>query len=201
MIENTRDGIAIPLESQELARPAAGALAAGPQSGSELEPLVIRLFNQFQARLLSYVMAFGLPRHDAEDLVQETFVSLFRHLELGRPRSNLNGWLFRVAHNLALKRRAANQALAKRVVEDETALAAHPCERPSAEEEFSFQQTQRRLRAVVEAMPEQDRRCLSLRAEGLKYREIAEVLGISLGGVSMSLARSLARITRANGGE
>ena len=52
---------------------------------------------------------------------------------------------------------------------------------------------------MLEALPEQDQRCLILRAEGLKYREIAEILGISLGSVSMSLARSLARMTRAEG--
>ncbi len=53
-----------------------------------------------------------------------------------------------------------------------------------------------RLLAVVAALPEQDRRCLFLRAEGLRYREIAEILDMSLGGVSLSLARSLARLAR-----
>jgi len=53
---------------------------------------------------------------------------------------------------------------------------------------------QRRLLAVFEALSEQDRACLRLRAEGLRYREIARVLGISLGAVSISLTRSLARL-------
>jgi RNA polymerase sigma-70 factor (ECF subfamily) len=57
-------------------------------------------------------------------------------------------------------------------------------------------QTQRRLLAVIQALPEQDRRCLFLRAEGLRYREIAGILDMSLGAVSLSLARSLARIAR-----
>jgi RNA polymerase sigma-70 factor (ECF subfamily) len=50
---------------------------------------------------------------------------------------------------------------------------------------------------VVQALPEQDRRCLFLRAEGLRYREIAAILDMSLGAVSLSLGRSLARIARA----
>jgi RNA polymerase sigma-70 factor (ECF subfamily) len=57
-------------------------------------------------------------------------------------------------------------------------------------------QTQQRLQAVVRALPEQDRLCLFLRAEGLRYREIAGILDVSLGAVSISLARSLARIAR-----
>jgi RNA polymerase sigma-70 factor (ECF subfamily) len=199
MMEATQKPIAVPSEDASLL-PAPTSTAEQPRAHSELESLVIRLFDQFQGRVLSYVVAFGLPFHDAEDIVQETFLSLFRHLELGRPRSNLNSWLFRVAHNLALKRRVANQAFERTVV-DENALAQHPCEGPNAEEELSFSQRQQRLRAVFEALPEQDQRCLYLRAEGLKYRQIADALGISVGGVSLSLSRSLARIARATGSE
>jgi RNA polymerase sigma-70 factor, ECF subfamily len=201
MMETNQKPIALPSEDPEFAlRLDPTSTAELPRAHFESESLVIRLFDQFQGRVLSYVVSFGLPFHDAEDIVQETFLSLFRHLELGRPRSNLNGWLFRVAHNLALKRRVANQTLERTVV-DENTLAQHPCEGPNAEEEFSFSQTQQRMRAVFEALPEQDQRCLSLRAEGLKYREIADVLGVSVGGVSLSLSRSLARIIRANGSE
>jgi DNA-directed RNA polymerase specialized sigma24 family protein len=46
------------------------------------------------------------------------------------------------------------------------------------------------------ALPEHEQHCLALRAEGLRYRENAEVLGMSLGAVSKSLERSLDRITR-----
>ena len=105
-----------------------------------------------------------------------------------------------MAHNLALKRRIANKAFERSLV-DEDALAQHPCEGPNAEEEFSFSQTKQRLRAVFRALPAQDQRCLYLRAEGLKYRQIAKVLGVSVGGVSLSLSRSLARIIQANGSE
>src|SRR5271170_4249661 len=174
--------------------------AAHPQRPSELENVVIHLFDQTQARLSNYVVSFGLPHHDAEDIVQETFLSLFHHLERGRPRWNLNGWLFRVAHNLALKRRMANHA-ASSSVDHEEFLAQYPDPADNAEEQLAFNQAQQRLRAVFEALPEQDRRCLYLRAEGLKYREIARTLGISLGSVSISLSRSLARMNRAVGGD
>jgi DNA-directed RNA polymerase specialized sigma24 family protein len=48
-----------------------------------------------------------------------------------------------------------------------------------------------------QAIPEQNRWCLYLRAEGLRYREIAEVLDMSFGSVSLCLERSLARTARA----
>jgi RNA polymerase sigma factor (sigma-70 family) len=69
---------------------------------------------------------------------------------------------------------------------------------PNPEEIFSNSQRWERLLALVQALPEEDRSCLFLRAEGMRYREIAHVLGISLGAVSMSLTRSLTRIERAD---
>lgn len=176
--------------------PAIGAVSAG--APTEIEVEVISLFDQLQERLFRYILSFGIPTHDAEDIVQETFLSLFRHLQLGRSRQNLRGWIFRVAHNLALKRRSANQAGSSAVAYEEIE-AAHSDPGPTIEERIAFGQRQKRLLAVLEAMPEQDQRCLTLRAEGLKYREIAEILGISLGSVSMSLARSLARLARSEG--
>jgi RNA polymerase sigma-70 factor (ECF subfamily) len=64
---------------------------------------------------------------------------------------------------------------------------------------LSWAQRRERLLAVVQALPDTDQGCLRLRAEGLRYREIATVLGMSLGAVSISLTRSLARLIRADG--
>ena len=66
---------------------------------------VLTLFDGCAPQLLRYVASFGLSAEETEDVVQDTFVALFRHLSLGRDQTNLSGWLFQVAHNLALKRR------------------------------------------------------------------------------------------------
>jgi RNA polymerase sigma-70 factor (ECF subfamily) len=160
-----------------------------------LESVVVGLFDRFHERVVNYVLTFGLPLPDAEDVVQETFLSLFRHLELGRPRSNLIGWIFRVAHNLALKRRKSR--LVSGVEGDQhSVLAQQAAPDSNPEAHFAFNQMHQRLRAVFEALPQQEQRCLHLRAEGLKYRDIARVLDISLGAVSASLSRALARMMR-----
>jgi RNA polymerase sigma-70 factor (ECF subfamily) len=165
-------------------------------SRDRLEAEVVALFDRFRDRLLRYVSSFGFALPDAEEVIQEVFLSLFQHLQLGRSREKLPGWLFRVAHNLALKRRTrAQRDSEERVEASAEELAMDPG--PNPEDQLVNSQTQRRLLAVVQALPEQDRRCLILRAEGLRYRGIAEVLDMSLGAVSMSLARSPARIARA----
>ncbi|HEV2199584.1 MAG TPA: sigma-70 family RNA polymerase sigma factor [Bryobacteraceae bacterium] len=165
------------------------------------EQEVVDLFDQFRDRLFRYVLTFGLPVEDCEEVIQETFLALFRHLTRGRSRRNLRGWLFRVAHNLALRmrlraRRDGHASATKDArVDAREDAAIDPA--PDPERQFESAQTRARLLAVFRALAEQDRRCLSLRAEGLRYREIAGVLDMSLGSVSVSLARSLARLTRA----
>lgn len=172
------------------ARPAAGASAGRPDHQAE----VLALFDQLRSPLLRYAVSLGLRLPEAEDVVQEVFLALFRHLQLQRPRGNLRGWVFRVAHNLALKRRESA------IREGEPLAVEPPHPDPGPEEQLVHNRRHARLRAVLRALPEQDRSCLYLRAEGLRYREIAVVLGMSLGAVSISLTRSLARMRRAEGG-
>jgi RNA polymerase sigma-70 factor, ECF subfamily len=171
------------------------ALAPGARL-ERLEEDVVALFDQFRDPLLRYLLGFGIGIADGEEVIQEVFLVLFQHLQRGKSRENLRGWLFRVAHNLALKKRSRNRrefwARAEAGAEE---LAVDP--HPNPEDQVVNSQTRQRLLAVVEALPEQDRRCLFLRAEGLRYREIAGILDVSLGAVSLSLARSLARIARA----
>jgi RNA polymerase sigma-70 factor, ECF subfamily len=165
----------------------------------DLESDVLQLFEKHRNPLLRYVLSMGLTVHDAEEVTQETFIFLFRHLQGNKSRENLPGWIFRVAHNLALKQRHANQKSRDTLTWDPALAENHLDPSPNPEEQASFRQTRRRMRAVFAALPEQDQCCLRLRAEGLRYREIAQVLGISLGAISISLTRSLARLVRAEG--
>lgn len=161
----------------------------------------MELFEELRDRLLRYLLVLGLSVHDGEEIVQESFLLLFQHLRRGKSRQNLRGWIFRVARNLALKQRTANQIRLRRTVDfDETLPEQQTDRNPNPEEQLQTRQRQRRLQAVVRALPEQDQSCLCMRAEGLRYREIAEALGISLGSVAASLARSLEKLGRADGG-
>ena len=172
---------------------AIAALAATGTSRADLatalEREVVELFDHLRRPLLRYLFTFSLTVPDSEDILQEAFLALFLHLREGKSRHNLRGWLFRVAHNLALKRRHGQRNFES--IPESTGDAA-----PNPEDQVATRQTQERIIAVLQALPEQNRWCLSLRAEGLRYREIAEILNISLGSVSVCLERSLAQIAR-----
>jgi len=163
--------------------------------GASLEDEVLSLFDLMQTRLLRYAVSFGITLQDGEDIVQETFLALFHHLQRGRHGDNLHGWLFRVAHNLALKRR---MKILNNPVGGNTEQVEISDPNPNPEECMLFGERHARLASVLQALSIEDRSCLRLRAEGLRYREIAKTLGISLGSVSASLSRSLARLEQAD---
>jgi RNA polymerase sigma-70 factor (ECF subfamily) len=196
MMETTQGLPILPSEDghESICQPSAAA-EFPRKTRADMEAVVVGLFDQLHGRVVNYVLTYGLTLPDAEDVVQETFLSLFRHLELGRSRANLAGWIFRVAHNLAIKRRRSSWASGVDF-DQHRVLAQHAAPDSNPEAHFAFHQMHQRLRAVFDALPEQERRCLHLRAEGLKYRDIARVLDISLGAVSTSLSRALARMTR-----
>jgi RNA polymerase sigma-70 factor, ECF subfamily len=175
-------------------------LSAAPDTDVHSDAhLAVQLFDELRRPLLRYLLSLGLAAEDAEEVVQEAFLALFQHLGRGGSRRNLRGWLFRVAHNVGLKRRMAAKREAPAVALDDVASRrpdpADAGEDP--EQRLLSAQREQRFQAALGALAGQDRWCLALRAEGLPYREIADVLGISLGSVASSLARSLGRLSRA----
>jgi RNA polymerase sigma-70 factor, ECF subfamily len=177
-----------------LIAPAAGI---GEHSASTAEESVVVLFDELRIPLLRYLSGFPLSLSDSEDVIQEAFLALFERLRKGDSHQNVRAWLFRVAHNLALKR----QIQAVRASQSSAALSgmegavADPG--PSPEAQCAANQRQARVLAAVRVLPQPNRLCLYLRAEGLRYREIAGILDISLGSVALYLERSLERIARA----
>jgi RNA polymerase sigma-70 factor (ECF subfamily) len=90
---------------------------------SPLVEEVVGPFDQLRDRLLRYVISFGLPVQDGEDIVQEVLLSLFQHFQQARSHRNLRAWMFRVAHNQALKRRSQQRIGAQEMVDEGVVLA------------------------------------------------------------------------------
>jgi len=172
---------------------------AAEATASLLEREVVGLFDRFRRPLLRYLMSWQIVPAEAEEIVQETFVLLFQHLRRGKSRENLPAWLFSVAHRLALKHHARARRKADRFADDPAFEQAADTAFPGPYERLELLERRERLMAAVGRMSERDQRCLSLRAEGLRYRDIAGALGISLGSVANSLERAIARLTRAAG--
>lgn len=174
----------------------ASRVVADVETRDEWNEAVIGLFDRYRAPMLRYLWSLGISAPDGEEVIQEVFLLLYQHLRRGKSGENLRGWLFGAAHNLALKRRSRNYR--ERTLYAEISASREAADPdPNPERQAAAKQDRVRLQAVVHALPALDRQCLALRAEGLRYREIARVLEISLGAVALSLTRSLARLARA----
>jgi RNA polymerase sigma-70 factor, ECF subfamily len=159
-----------------------------------LELEILTLYDSWRLPLLRYSISFGISAADGEDIIQETFLALFDHLRKGRSRENLRGWIFRVTHNLTLKRRQLQRRQSVLISGENYRPEEYVSDEPSPEQIAIQGERRAQLVSIYRALPENDRICLQLRAEGLTYREIAHVVGVSLGTVSNSLGRSLSRL-------
>ena len=131
-------------------------------STSLMQDDVLQLYDAAAPALRRYVRSCGLTPESAEDVVQEAFLALFRHLCGGGARHNLRGWLVQVSYRLALKDRE-RRTRRQRV---ETPWEAHltdgvvdPTDNPEAE--LAMRRHRCRLQSVFRALPERERQCLA----------------------------------------
>ena len=156
----------------------------------------LRWFDELRDPLRRYLMCAGASAADADEAVQESFLRLYRHLEKSGDLANLRGWVFQVARNyLRDERKSARR---QRSVPLDEALEregrlADP--RGSPEHCLLGEERTRRLRAAIEKLPAEQRECMLLRASGLRYREIAAVLGMTISSVGALVRRAVARLS------
>ena len=175
-------------------------LARHATPADDVQREVLQLFDQFAPALRRYVRACGLPPDAAEDVVQDAFLALFKHLQRSGSRENLRGWLVQVSYRGALKHR---ERLARRQ-RRENVWAAEAMDRAGQaaldpEGHAVESQRRRRLLEIVRSLSRRQQTCLHLRAEGLSYREIAQVLDVSLGTVAKAVAGAVRRLTAEEG--
>ena len=146
--------------------------------------------------LRRYALFLGTDAETSEDLVQEGFLKLHQHLLAGGDRSNLRAWLYRVIHNLVRNRQSA--AVSGHSGLGELAKAAEPVAMTaSPEAKLLAQERETSLARAMAALPAAQRECLGLRAQGLKYREIADVLGLSISTIAENVQRGLETVRKA----
>jgi RNA polymerase sigma-70 factor, ECF subfamily len=136
----------------------------------------------------------GLSPGPAQEAVQEAFLRYFLARRKGDLIENPRAWVFRVTHNLCLKVRA--KAARSYPLDDELATRLRSPE-ASIESNAIDRERMQQLHAAIGELSPQQKRCLFLRAEGLRYHEIAETVGISPSSVGEFLKRAIVRLRKA----
>jgi RNA polymerase sigma-70 factor (ECF subfamily) len=135
----------------------------------------------------------GDPHH-AEDLTQETFSRMFIHRKSYQSKSRFSTWLWRIALNLCYDALRAPQRREDPWLgpEDETGDHLFVSSRPSPDGDAVIAEEGNLVRQALNAIPEAYRTVLILRHyQDLKFREIADVLGIPEGTVKSRMAEAL----------
>ena len=156
------------------------------------------IFDELHQPLFRYFLCAGLSREDADEGIQETFLRLHQHLRKDGDRSNLRGWIFQVARNLARNQRKSARVRRTEALDgDVERRNAFADPEDSPEDQAIRSERMRRLSRSMELLTPQQRECVLLRASGLRYREIAEVLGIGISTVGETMQRAASRLNEA----
>jgi len=167
---------------------------AAETGASPLDGAVEQIYRETRVAICSYLRCLGVPDGQAEEVTQEVYLRLYKTMRKGDEILNMRAWLFRVAHNLGLKVRSREKAF-RAISPDWDRFAQETTASP--ERALLDREKMQRVQASLETLSSQQRNCLYLRSEGLRYREIAEVMGISSSTVNEFLRRAISRLAEA----
>jgi RNA polymerase sigma-70 factor (ECF subfamily) len=177
-----------------------GIPAARPSAGRrKIERRFVELFDELRLPLYRYLARAGLRPEEAEEIAQEAFLRLFKHLLERGQDENLRGWVFRVAHNLAIDQRRDRNRLMTKSLEERGKLSdllTDPAQDP--EQLLLRKEKTAGIDRAIRSLPHRQWQCLSLRLKGFGYREIGEILGVGVSAVAESLRRAVEKLQKMN---
>lgn len=149
-----------------------------------------------------YALLYRLARDTvlAEDLTQDTFAKAWRSMDRFEGRSSLGTWLYKIALNTYRDHLRRNRVPIDSL-EDEDSLSS-PDPAPGLIESLAAEQLQLRVQQAVDRLPEIYREVVILRCyQGLKYREVAELLEVPIGTVQHRIHVAFEKLRAALGEE
>jgi len=146
------------------------------QGASDVKEKVSEVFELLKDSVFRYLVRVLDDPSEAEDVMQETFIRLYRALHKGQVIEDVRPWIFRVAHNLVLYRFRKKSPVELLDSAGWDLLKEQRDPSASAEQRVLEKEQQTRFEVALARLSPQEKYCLELRAEGLSYREIAQVL-------------------------
>jgi RNA polymerase sigma-70 factor, ECF subfamily len=155
---------------------------------------IAELMEQFQHRLYRYLLRIVQQPGTAEDLFQQTWIRVMEQIRHYDPRRSFAGWLFAIAHNLAIDhlRRRKPESLDDPSPWGATESERLPDESPGALDRMLSRERADQVLEALAGLPMAYREVITLRfEEELKLEEIAVVLSLPMGTVKTRLHRGL----------
>jgi len=165
-----------------------------------LEQQVTHLFETLRQPVYLYLMSVFGNADEAEDLTQDAFIQLYKVVKGGQTIRNVRFWIFRVVHNLAINRQKHNQFVAPLDANSWDVIESMlPDSGLNPEQTVLMREKHERLYLGLRRLSLHERQALYLRAEGFRYREIAEIMGIATPTVGEFLRRGIKKLSERYG--
>ena len=151
------------------------------------------LYLRWERRLFGFIRAYLDDAAEAEDVFHETFMTVLR-APADFSRGSFKAWVHQVARNAALNRLRSRRRgdSAKERHASETPMTASP----TAPAALEARETERALLAAVGRLPKSLAEVYRLRASGLSYEEMSEVLAVPLGTVKSRMHQMVAELKK-----
>lgn len=148
-------------------------------------------FEQYHGQVLGYLRRRGLPDEVAADLTQQAFITIWDNRAQIDPAKSLRAYLYRIGYTRSLNYTRDTQKFMADV--DLTQIPIAQSSNP--EEEASYEDAQVMLRKAIEALPEKRRQVFEMCfISELTYREVSEMLDISIKTVESQMMHALRHI-------
>jgi RNA polymerase sigma-70 factor (ECF subfamily) len=153
-----------------------------------------RIYDLFARKVLNFIYRMVASKEEAEDLTQETFVTVYQKLASLKDNEKFEPWLFRIARNNVYQKYRHHTPLTVSVdVQDEDGriVAELVDERKDPQESYEAGELEHVVRKVIADLPDKYREVFILSAlHNLSYQEIADIVGRSLPSVKTDIHRA-----------
>lgn len=150
------------------------------------------LLSQYQRPLYHHIRNIVLNHDDADDVLQNTFIKVFQHLKGFKGDSKLFSWMYRIATNEAIT--FINQK-AKRNGTTSEALQSKIVENLKSDSFFDGTEIQIKLQKAIATLPEKQQLVFKMKYfEEIKYEDMSEILGTSVGALKASYHHAVKKI-------
>ncbi len=172
--------------------------AAAHRELSRLERLnrhVTELYAVHRDGIYRFLVSQGLPPAEAQETTHDVFIRLLVAMQTGTEIVSERGWLYSVAAKCAADYWRRGRRLLRIPIElgsPATEVLSSPG--PSPEAQASSAEQLRNVAAAILKLPAEQRLCIQLRSQGLRYREIAEILGVGVATVADRVAAAVKRV-------
>ncbi len=150
------------------------------------------LINTYKERLYWHIRRIVLNHDDADDVLQNTFIKVFKNIEGFKGDSKLYSWMYRIATNEALTfLKSKSRKLGLSDVELQDRMIGNL----EADVYFEGDEIQLKLQKAIAALPEKQKLVFNMKYfQELKYEEISEILETSVGGLKASYHLAVKKI-------